>query len=81
MFGTDISSQLCDFLISDDNVLHAVTAQEPYKMGARAMKTGIRLVKGEKLEKIEVILPGTLFTNEDKEKIKKVKASLSSGAS
>jgi ABC-type sugar transport system substrate-binding protein len=81
VFGTDISGQLCDYLISDDNVLHAVTAQKPYEMGTQAMEAAVKLAKGVKPEKPEIILPGELFTNQDKESIKKVKANLSGSRS
>src|SRR5207247_607528 len=31
VFGTDISAQLIDFLLDDDGVLQAVTAQKPFE--------------------------------------------------
>ena len=68
VFGTDISKQLTDFLLADDNILQAVTAQKPYAMGQTAMETAVQVVGGRPVEKIKV-LPGVLFSRERPEEI------------
>src|SRR5205807_181836 len=41
VFGTDISEQMCDFLLSDDNILQAVTGQKPFEIGTQAVNTAL----------------------------------------
>lgn len=50
VFGTDVSQQLLDFLTSSDNILQAVTAQQPYEIGSKAVETALKVCKGEKVE-------------------------------
>lgn len=76
VFGTDISVQLADFLLSDDNVLQAVTAQRPYEMGYTTLETAVKVIRGETVEKKQ-ILPGTLYSRADLEAVRKVKTQLS----
>lgn len=61
VFGTDISKQLTDFLLADDNILQAVTAQKPYEMGRTAVETAVHVAEGRPVEKNKV-LPGVLFS-------------------
>lgn len=72
VFGTDISEQMCDFLLAEDNILQAVTGQKPLEIGAQAMETAVRALKGETVEKL-VALPGILFTRRQPEEVKKQK--------
>lgn len=70
VFGTDISDQIARFLLSDDNVLQAVTGQKPYDIGSQAMETAVKALKGETVEKA-VRLPGQLFTRRLPDEVKK----------
>jgi len=63
VFGTDISEQMAGFLLADDNILQAVTGQKPFDIGAQAIETAIKAVKGEPVEK-KVRLSGLLFARE-----------------
>ena len=56
VFGVDGTEQLLNFILDDDNVLQAVTAQQPFVMGELAIKAAISAVKGESVEK-KVIVP------------------------
>ena len=64
VFGTDINEQLIDFLLSEDNILQAVTGQRPFEIGVRAVESAIKVLKGEKVEKV-VSMPGVLLSRED----------------
>ena len=75
VFGTDMSEQLADFLLADDNVLQAVTAQKPYDMGSMAVQTAVKVLKGEPVEK-KVLLPGVLYSRSDLAAVKAIKAQL-----
>ncbi|HZO91176.1 MAG TPA: substrate-binding domain-containing protein [Chthonomonadaceae bacterium] len=70
VFGTDISEQIADFLLSDDNILQAVTGQKPFQIGTMAIDTAVKALKGEKVEK-QVALPGMLFTREKPDEVRK----------
>ena len=72
VFGTDVSEQMAEFLLSDDDILQAVTGQKPFDIGARAIETALNALKGEKVEK-KVRLPGVLFTRREKDEVKKYK--------
>jgi ABC-type sugar transport system substrate-binding protein len=70
VFGTDISEQIADFLLADDNILQAVTGQKPLEIGALAVETAVKALKGEPVEK-QVALPGTLFTRRQPDAVRK----------
>jgi ABC-type sugar transport system substrate-binding protein len=69
VFGTDITEQLMDFLLSDDDVLQAVTGQRPFEIGYTAVETALKVLAGEHYEK-EIIMPGILLTRTDPEAIR-----------
>ena len=75
VFGTDISEQLAEFLLDDDNVLQAVTAQKPFEMGYSALETAVKVLEGEPVEK-EKILTGTLYTRNKSEEVEKIREQL-----
>ena len=77
VFGTDISEQIADFLLSGDNVLQAVTGQKPFDIGSRAVEAAVKAVKGEKIE-ADVSLPGLLFTRRRPDEVTKYKEYLGS---
>ena len=64
VFGTDISEQLANFLMSNDNVLQAVTGQKPYEMGYGSIEAAVKVLDGQKIEK-RVIVPGQLYSRDD----------------
>lgn len=75
VFGTDTGEQLADFLLSDDNILQAVTGQRPYEIGSMAVEAALKVLKGEKVEK-KVSLPGFLLTRDKPEEVKQFKERL-----
>lgn len=77
VFGTDISEQIADFLLADDNILQAVTGQKPFEIGSQAIEAAVKTLKGEKVEKA-VALPGELFTRRQPDAVKKYKEYLNS---
>lgn len=69
VFGTDITDQLIGFLLSDDNVLQAVTGQRPFEIGYEAVETALKVLRGEPFEK-ESIMPGVLLERTDPEGVR-----------
>jgi ABC-type sugar transport system substrate-binding protein len=45
VFGTDNSEQLSNFLLDDDGVLRAVTGQQPFEIGSKAVEAAISVLK------------------------------------
>jgi sugar transport system substrate-binding protein len=72
VFGTDNSEQLSNFLLDDDGVLRAVTGQQPFEIGSKAVEAAISVLKGQQVEK-KISLPGVLLTREKPEEIKQFK--------
>ncbi len=64
VFGTDMSEQIGSFLLSEEDVLQAVTGQKPFDIGAQAITTALAVVKNEPVEQ-KVALPGILFSRND----------------
>jgi len=77
VFGTDTSEQLISFLLSEQNILQAITGQQPFRIGGMAIQAALKVLKGEKVEK-KVSIPGVLLSRQDKEKILKFKEELKS---
>lgn len=75
VFGTDISAQLADFLLADDNILQAVTAQKPFEMGHTAMTNAVKAIRGEPVVK-GILLNGELYSRDNLDAVRKVKAEL-----
>ncbi len=73
VFGTDITDQLMDFLLSTDNILQAVTGQRPFDIGFQAIEMAVKILKREKYEN-KVIMPGVLLTREDSKYVKDFKS-------
>jgi len=55
VFGTDISPQLAEMLLHEENILQAVTGQSPYKMGYDAVHAALQVDKGEKVEPYHIV--------------------------
>jgi ABC-type sugar transport system substrate-binding protein len=64
VFGTDISVQLADFLLANDNILQAVTGQSPRLMGGNSIKAAISVIKGQKVTYYNVV-PNAFFSRAD----------------
>lgn len=64
VFGIDLDKQIVGFMQSDDNILQASTAQDPFKIGALAMENAIKSLKNEPVEK-KIIVPGLTLSRTD----------------
>ena len=69
VYGTDMSEQLISFLLSDDNILQAVTGQRPYQIGSMAVESALKVLRGEPVEK-KISMPGVLLKRDDPEGIR-----------
>jgi len=69
VFGTDISPQIAEMLLAEDNILQAVTAQDPYQMGYLAVKAAIELANGGEKQGITYV-PGESFRRDQPEQIR-----------
>lgn len=77
VFGVDGTEQLVGFLLDDDNVLQAVTAQQPYVMGEMAVNAAVAASKGEAVDKT-VIVPVLGLSRTDKPAVEEFQAYLRS---
>ncbi|HHU49904.1 MAG TPA: sugar ABC transporter substrate-binding protein, partial [Clostridiales bacterium] len=76
-FGTDASEQTIDLLQSEDNILQAVTGQDPYNIGIKTMKALIASLEGSFDQKGEtIIVPGVVLTRENPEEVEEFKQDL-----
>lgn len=75
VFGIDGSEQLADFLLDKDNVLQAVTAQQPFQMGSMAVQAALDAIAGKPVEKT-VIVPVLSLTRSDPDAVKAFKDNL-----
>ncbi len=69
VFGTDTGEQLADFLLSDDNILQAVTGQQPFEIGSLAVQFAVKVLKGEPVQP-RVSLPGLLLSRRNPEAVR-----------
>jgi len=70
VFGTDISPQLAQMLLDEDNVLQAVTGQSPRRMGSDSVKAAVDVVNGKEVEYYHIV-PNAFFSRDDVEAIQK----------
>lgn len=75
VFGTDSSEQLLDMLQAPDNVLQAITSQQPVKVGQLAVEAALQSLRGAAVEKT-TLLPGTLLSRAEPEGVKAFAAQL-----
>ncbi len=75
VFGTDVSDQLCNFLLDSDNILQAVTAQQPFKIGTEAVNAALKSLRNEPVEK-QAIVEGILFSRQKPDEVKAYKVQL-----
>jgi sugar transport system substrate-binding protein len=77
VFGIDVSEQMADFLLSDDNILQAVTGQQPMEIGYQSVEFAVKALKAEPV-KDTIIVPGLPLVRGDEEAINDFKAWLKS---
>ena len=66
MFGTDASEQMVALLKDSNNILQAVTGQDPYAIGVQTMTSVINVLEGKAEPTHEaIIVPGILLTRDD----------------
>ena len=68
VFGTDASEQIVDLLKDKNNILQAVTGQDPYNIGYNTMKALINAVTGGDISQTKgktTIVPGTTLSRDD----------------
>ncbi len=75
VFGTDSGEQIAGFLLADDGVLQAVTAQQPFEIGTRAVQAALAVLRGDRVEPKQS-LPGVLLSRLDPEGVKSFAARL-----
>ncbi|TXK74564.1 substrate-binding domain-containing protein [Paenibacillus sp. N3.4] len=81
IYGTDASDQLISMLKESDNILQAITGQDPYNMGYKAMELLIKGLKGEDISASKgksTIVDGILLSRSKPEGIAKFEADLKS---
>lgn len=61
VFGTDISTQIAEFLLADDGVLHATTGQDPVGTAKGAYEMAKKVIAGGKVDPHSVELPGIVY--------------------
>ena len=75
VFGTDSGEQIADFLLADDNILQAVTSQQPFVIGSTAVEYALKVLNGEQVPRT-LALPGILLTRSDPGAVRAFKARL-----
>lgn len=65
VFGTDVSSQLAEFILSDDGILMATTGQDPVGTAEGAYEMALTVLGGGTVEPFSVELPGILYDRND----------------
>ncbi|MEZ4645249.1 MAG: substrate-binding domain-containing protein [Chloroflexota bacterium] len=68
VFGIDISPQLAQMLLDDDNILQAVGAQSPRLMGNLAVQAALDTLSGEKPTSYNIV-PNTFYSRDNPEAI------------
>lgn len=68
VFGTDISPQLANMLLSDDDILQAVTGQSPEEMGGNAIRAAIAAASGGEAAGYNIV-PNAFFSRDDLEAV------------
>ena len=60
----DARDQLAGFLLSDEQILHAVTGQRPFEIGSRAIEAAVSAINEESVDE-QVSMSGVLLTRQD----------------
>lgn len=61
VFGIDITEQLVNMMLDDDNILQALGGQDPVQLGERSMENLCRYLMGKDYES-EIVIPGILLS-------------------
>lgn len=77
VFGTDASDQLADFLLAQEPVLQAVTGQQPFLIGSRAVDAALGVLAQQQVS-AKVALPGRLLTRTRPDDVRMFKSELQS---
>ena len=72
VFGIDASEQLANFLLAEDDILQAVTGQQPIEIGRKSLEVAVKAVKGEPFEDM-VIVPGLVLQRSKPEDVNEYK--------
>jgi ABC-type sugar transport system substrate-binding protein len=64
VFGTDMSKQLIGFLLSEQNILQAITGQRPFEIGSISVELAVKLLQGHTIDK-KLSIPGVLLSRQD----------------
>ncbi len=75
VFGTDVSGQLADFLLSDNNILQATTGQRPFEIGTQALQAAVDALRGKPVDK-KKSLSGILLTRTQPDEVRKYRQEL-----
>lgn len=65
VFGTDISTQLAEFLLADDDILQATTGQDPVGTAKGAYEMAKTVLAGGENDPFSVELPGIVYDRND----------------
>ena len=74
VFGTDAARQEVDMLLAPDDILQAVTAQQPFEMGARAVAAAVRAVRSTEAGDKTITVPGILLSRDQPQVLHDFKA-------
>ena len=75
VFGTDVSDQMLGFLLSEDQILQAVTGQKPFEIGYQSVKAAVAVIQGREVES-HVSMPGVLLERRDPENVRTYRSRL-----
>ncbi len=75
VFGVDGTLQLLDFIGDEDNILQAVTAQQPYEMGRMAVTAALAAANGDAVDAV-VIVPVLGLSRTDPDTVAEFRAGL-----
>jgi ABC-type sugar transport system substrate-binding protein len=70
VFGYDVNQLVAEMVLSDENILQASIAQDPYNQGYNGIKQLTRVIKGEEKPFGDTaIVPGIVLSKNDPENI------------
>jgi len=75
VFGFDVDKQMVSFLQAKDNILQAVTGQDPYTMGYSSVEAAVKVLDGQSVEKMTIV-PGQTLSRTDPKTIEAVAKTL-----
>lgn len=61
VFGTDISEQIAQFVIADDDILQATTGQDPVGTAKAAYEMAKKAIAGQAIDPFEQLVPGVTY--------------------